>query len=653
MNTTLLPSTDVPSGRFEGGAPAFVQRRANGVFIVRDKLPSTQAFSAFVDELFGQGFRFEGLDYRVFLALAFPHGADEPLPDEVRLATGMVRFAPERQALYKQCRFLDQSKRAEYMFERVSIEVIVDQGTRAQADSNPSDVALQDGDLALTRLEPTMLVFDEFVADMWRKGVRYGLDASRFEQGRRATQPERLVIANECAPTPGIDARIQEVYDGLHRDNSPVIRDGRVDLRRLKNRFPQVNKDQRMIHKIPRQMGLAGYRVNGLRVEPAEPKDLNLDKLAGPGTRIDWADEGLFICADMDGFLSIELGSNRISVSEKIENRGGISAKTTGDLSLMVNEFVEHGEVQEGRQVEGHHMNFTAAVYGDLISTGGDLMLNNNLVGGSARSVGGRITIKKRASSARIEAPGGVVELRHAENCQIVGQTVHIGEAVNCDIVAEVLRVDLATGCAVAAKSVTMGSTGSRKGNATVVSVLVPDPQVFAGQAQALQVLLTRAQQALADKAAEIKQASTDPKVARVASIKAMVQAGKITLTEAQAHNLHQMQTRFAALLRVLDKLEQEHAALTADEEAQREALDALKRDQAAQSTGRSVVIRQVAGATLVQQMRTATGEPDCAELRGMDLHNRLSAAAPKGFQLFSGDSGHVAWPDTPAATAA
>lgn len=653
MNTTLLPSPEVPQLAAQTQSPAFVQRRVQGVFILRDKLPSAQAFQTFVDELFGQGCRFDDLDYPVFLALAFPHGADERLPDEVRLARDMVRFAPERQALYKQCRFLDQSKRAEYLFERVSMEVIVDPGAPPEVGSNPSDVVLHDGEPALTRWEPTLLVFDEFVADMWCKGVRYGLDASRFEQGRRATQPERMVIANECPPTLGVDAHIQEVYDGLHRDNSPVIRDGRADLRRLKNRFPQVNKDQRMIHKIPRQMGMAGYRVSGLRVEPAEPKDLNLEKLAGPGTRIDWADDGLFICADMDGFLSIELGSNRISVSEKIENRGGISAKTTGDLSLTVNEFVEHGEVQEGRQVDGHHMNFTAAVYGDLVSNGGDLMLHNNLVGGSARSVGGRITVKKRASSARIEAPGGVVDLRHAENCQIVGQTVHIGEAVNCDIVAEVLRVDLLTGCAVAAKSVSIGSTGSRKGNATVVSVLVPDPQVFAAQAQALQLQLTQAQQALTDKAAEVKQASRDPNVARVASIKAMVQAGKVTLTEAQAHNLHQMQTRFAAPLRVLDKLAQEHAALTLEAGAQREALAALQRDQAAQATGRSVAIRQVAGATLVQQMRTATGEPDCSDLRGMDLHNRLSAAAPKGLQLFSGDSGQVAWPDPSVAPAA
>lgn len=641
MNSPMILPPSLAWTKTGADAPSFILRRPEGVFLNLSALPSGQAFHSFVDGLFRQGFRFEGLDYPCLLANAFPGRPEPERSGEVRLANGIVIFPRTRQALYKQCRLMDRGARAEYIFEAVSLEVSVTDEAQPELGET-------------TRMEPTQLDFDEFVADMWCKGVQYGLDPSRFEVGQRATLAERLVIANELKPTPGCNAALKEEFSGLHRDNSPLIRDGKADLRRLTNRFPQIASGQRMIRKIPRKLGDVGYRVTGLLVEPAVPKDLNLEGMAGPGTRIERDDDGEYLVADMEGFLSIDAGSNRISVSEKIENRGGISAKTTGDLSLTVNEFVEHGEVQEGRRVDGRHMCFTAAVYGELVSDGGNLTLNDNLVGGSASSPGGRITIKRRASSARIEAPGGAIEVGYAENCQIVGQTVHIGEAINCDIVADVLTLGSVTGCAIAAQSVTIERTDSRKSVPTMVSVLVPDPQVLARQTQALQALIAQAQSLVDAKALEVKRASADPQVARVFAIKAMVQVGKVTLTEAQDLSFRQMQARFASALRLLEKLDHEKTALNQALQEQGQTLESLQSMHAMLSSGCRLTIHQVVGATLVQQMLTPNGKADFGEARGMDLHNVLRTHAPSRLRLFSGESGHVEWtaPQPPANSA-
>ena len=74
-------------------------------------------------------------------------------------------------------------------------------------------------------------------------------------------------------------------------------------------------------------------------------------------------------------------------MTEKLENKAGISVKTTGDLVLSVDEFIEHGEVQEGREVRGRNMVFRSDVFGRVISEGGNIELKKNLSGGIAETV--------------------------------------------------------------------------------------------------------------------------------------------------------------------------------------------------------------------------------------------------------------------------
>ncbi len=119
----------------------------------------------------------------------------------------------------------------------------------------------------------------------------------------------------------------------LRRDNSPKkLPNGQADLRKFQNRFPQIAKGARLLKKKKRVLGKPGFKVSGVMIEPPLPEDFDLQALAGEGTRVENQGVNEFIVATRDGFLSLDVETNHIAVTEKIENKSGVSVKTTGDL---------------------------------------------------------------------------------------------------------------------------------------------------------------------------------------------------------------------------------------------------------------------------------------------------------------------------------
>jgi hypothetical protein len=642
MTSLTSPHNVVVSDKNGAATPSFIHRRHDGVFVSPAQVPSAQLFIAFIDEIFSQGLRFSGLNYSFFQSLAYPTGPTGSHKGEVLLANDIVIFPNTRKALYKEFRLMEDSAYAEYMFEPVFLEVHYQEPEYAEPDESGN--AVIKGYKESIRIEPTKLNFDEFVADMWVKGVRFGIDRRAFESGIAKRKADRLVIATQLPPVQGRDAELKEECEGLHRDDSPMIKAGKADLRRFKNRFPQIAKGQHMMRKIPRQFGELGYKVTGAVMDPDIPKDIDLAKISGPGTTIQIIDNEQFIVAVADGFLSIDVQSNLISVTEKIENREGISAKTTGDLSLTVDEFIEHGEVQEGRRVDGKHMKFTSAVYGALVSAAGNIAIENNLIGGSATNPGGTIVVKKRASNAHIEAIGGSVEVSYAENCQIIGEKVHIGQAINCDIVAEQLHMELSQGCTIAARSIDIQTCGDRKDNATMVSVLIPDLQEVTRRTAELEAAVADTQTQVEAKFTQVNQCKVDPEFSKMLAIKEMLAVGKIKLTSPQEQNFRQMQTKFAPTLKTLEKLVQERNHLVQRLVEKRQALEDFKNEQISLAADRGCKIREVIGSTMVQQMPTPRGEARFSALSGKALHNLLHTSAPTRLRIFSGEHGSVEW---------
>jgi hypothetical protein len=643
----ILPNTlDVTSDPPLPTLPSFIQSRQDGVFVNPSLVTSDRNFRTFVDHLFAQGWLFCGLDYPLFQNLAYPV---EPLVKQdsfILLARKIVAFAPERRALYKEVRLMDGGARAEYMFEPVFFEHRY--RNPIYGDTDKSGVVTILGYDEQIRTQPTQLDFDEFVTDMWCKGVRFGMDVKAVETGIALTRMVRAVIATQLMPTPGRDAELKEECEELHRDDSPMIRAGIADLRRFKNRFPQIAKGQKVVSKIPRQFGKPGYKVTGEVVHPDIPKDIDFERISGHGTKIELIDGIQFIVAVADGFLAIDVQSNLISVTLKIENSEGISTKTTGDLSLTVEEFIEHGEVQEGRLVEGKNMKFTSAVYGSLISYGGRIVMEDSLVGGSARSYGGSIVIRRRASNATLESKGGSVEVKYAENCMIFGQTVTIGHAINCDIVAKELYMDWSQGCSIAARSAIIRMSDVRKDDATMVSMVVPDPEEFNRRNAKLKEAVTEVQCLMDAILAAINDAKSNPDFSKFLAIKEMVQSKKLELTSAQEQNLRQMQKRHQPSIKLMEKLMAEKDELHVSLVAKRKKYENFMSAHNALSEGMVCKIAKIVGSTVVQQIHTKNGEAHFEGVSGKELHNLLRTRVNARWCIYADDHGSMEWKYSP-----
>lgn len=626
--------------------PGFVSIRPEGVVIDLPRLHAAGGFELFVDRLFTGGVRFFDLDYAAFLKLLFDAdwlAAMQGKCAEAKIATRIARFMPQRQALYRPVKLLEGGNRAEYVFEPVSIEETYEEPVYGEPGED--GVPRVAGYLSKTRQVPTRLDFDEFVADMWLKGVKFGIDAAAVRQAIASGAAARVTIARHLEPTMGRDAEIQEVYSGLRRDNSPkILRDGKADLRAFKNRFPQVAKGTRLLKKVPRVPGKPGCKVTGEAIEPKIPKDVDLHALALAGTSVEQADDGEYIVSVLDGFIMHDEQSNSISVVEKIETTGGVSAKTTGDLKLDVDEFIEHGEVQEGCTVRGKHMTFLSDVFGNVISQGGNIFISGNAAGGRIESQGGNITLGKRVSRAVVRARDGAVTIHYCEHSTITGRIVHIEHAVSCEIIADEVYADAVEGCMIAAEKIKIASADECRGKETLVTALIPDLSASDQSIATLKKKIAEAQESSKARVGEIEALKSDQEFAKYLALYERIKSGAIKLTAEQAGNWRKLAERHAKAANQLARLNAEIGALDLAVKESEEALSRTMRDRDSMGVGISCVIDKVAGHTVGQTMKSANGMDIFDDMSGTDIRVILQKMDSGKARVFSEDTGSVSW---------
>lgn len=626
--------------------PGFVSRRPEGVFIDLPALQAVGGFELFVERLFTREARFSGLDYGVFLKLFYDADWLAGIKDqckEVKLAAGIARFLPERRALYRTVKTLEGGKCAEYFFEPVSIEVSSDEPIYGEPDE--SGIASIVGYENKTELQTAKLDFDEFVADMWLKGVKFGIDAKAVQQAIAISTPTRVTIARCLDPTEGSDARIMEISKHLHRDNSPkILADGHVDLRIFENRFPQMVKGERMLKKIKRQLGKQGYKVTGDVIEPRIPKDLDLSALASFGTRIEQEPDGEYIVAALDGFLTLDTHSNKVSVTEKIETREGVSARTTGDLVLGVDKFIEHGEVQEGRAVRGKHMTFLSNVFGSVMSQDGNICIGGNLSGGRAEATGGNVTLEKNASRAAILAYDGEVTARFCESSIIIGKRVRIEYAVNCEIIGEDVFVEKIEGCRVAAKKIRIISSGERKGRETLVTVLTPDFSCIDQRIASLGKEMVDAQANVETRMREIERIKLDQDVVKYFALAERIRSGAIKLAEERIGAWQKLVAKNAKAANQVVMLEEELGELGKLIKACAAELSAVMHDRDGMGENIVCVIDKVAGQTTGQTMKVENGVNFFRDMADSDVRISMQKTDSRESRFFSDGEGAINW---------
>ncbi|MYN03011.1 DUF342 domain-containing protein [Pseudoduganella sp. DS3] len=446
-----MPADAAAAAPQAGDLPSALVQRADGVYFKAEVAPAL--LQAAANQVFLSGAYFRGIDYGVFIRALY--GVGPELPEGMkgqplwRIADEIAPFPSARRELYKSVRIVGGE--AEYYFEPVFLEI----------EGNPPT--------------PAQLDFGEFVADMWSKGIRFGIDAPVVREAIASGRVARVIVARKLPAAPGRDAAIVEVSESIHRSNAPrLLANGRFDLHTFQNRFPQVKAQVRLLRKEPAVPGVRGFELSGIVLEAPPPRDVELTSVAGEGTLVLHIDDTDYLVASVEGFLNVDSKSKRISIGPKIVSREGVSVRTTGNLQLE-GDYEEFGEVQEQRVVEGGNITVHGDVFGNISSRGGTIALLKNLMGGSAANANGNIRVAGVASGAVLQAKKGEVVLGKAQNCVITGARVIITEALNCEIIADEVLIKLAAGCAIAARRIEIDAAGPRKQAEMQLHVLLPD----------------------------------------------------------------------------------------------------------------------------------------------------------------------------------
>jgi len=612
-----------PATRIAATGPEHcIARRDDGVYADPSVLGTTLV--AAIDNVYRAGNYFAGIDYPVLLKALFDHGPELPRgPDGalvVRFAADIKAFDPARRALYRAPKI--GRGYAEYYFEPVWLP-------------DPCDPEAEGF--------PTRLDIDEFIADMWMKGIRCGLDLPAIRAALASNKADRVTIARSIDPVPGLDASIVEVSDDIHRNDAPrQLANGRLDLNSFQNRFPQIQPGVRLLQKLPATAGAQGFEMSGTPLPATPGRDADLASYAGAGTRVERTREGEFLVSGQAGFLMVDPKTSQIAVGDKVVSRDGVSAKTTGNLSLT-GDYEEFGEVQEKRVIEADSITVHGDVFGELVSRGGSIVVRANLVGGSARNARGDIRVRGVASGALLQADDGAIVMERAENCVIAGTRVEVGHAVNCEIVGDEVVVGMAEGCALAGRRVTVECTVPRKQSEMLVAVLCAEGQKIDEVIAAVGQRIAQ----FADLAGRLK-AGMDAMtgkddVRRYLMLAARVRKGEVALTPEQTRQFQKMAQDVAPALKTIADISAKLKGLDAEQQAGTRMLadlEAQRRDAASVS---AVTIASVQGETQVRILGygPAGGQPHRWPPR--EIRTRLRGPQA-GELLFMGAAGNVAW---------
>jgi hypothetical protein len=621
-DTAVIPelAAPAPAARFDSTGPAHaIGQRPDGVYADPAVLGTTVL--AAVDGIFRSGSVLRGIDYPVLIKAlygtgpALPNGPDgQPV---VRIAADIVPFNVQRRSLYRSVKIAGGE--AEYCFEPVFL-------------AGPGGA----GEMA------TGLDLDEFVADMWLKGIRFGIDLASVRAGIANPSIGRVVVARRLEPEAGIDAAVVEVSDDIHRSDAPrQLSNGKLDLMCFQNRFPQVQGGTRLLQKLPSRPGKPGFELSGIRIEPALPADLDFSGYAGEGTGIDRGAAGDFLVATRTGFLNADPKTRRIAVGDKIVSRDGVSAKTTGNLQLT-GDYEEFGDVQEKRIIEGNGITVHGNVYGEIHSRGGMVRLRATLVGGSVHNKRGDVQVDGVTSNAVLQALVGTVTLQRAENCVVSGTRVCIAQAVNCEIIADDIVIGSAEGCAVAGRRIAIEGSAPWHDSDMLVYALAPDCGRIDQVLEQVGARLAQFEAACARHKAVLAQLCAEPGVRKYLEIAGRVRSGEMTLTSDQSRQFKQMGQAVGPALQKIGEVSAARKAVEAEQAEGRALLARFTAQRRERSAGSAVKLGMVQGET---QVRLLPFDPDGApfyDLPAREIKARLRGNA--GTALHAASSGSYEW---------
>lgn len=307
-------------------------------------------------------------------------------------------------------------------------------------------------------------------------------------------------------------------------------------------------------------------------------------------------------------------------------------------------DLVEHREVAEGRVINGHHMTFKASVYGEVISEGGNVHIEDVLGWGAAQSHGGQIKIKKRAFNSTIYAAGGTVQIDTAESCLIIGADVKVRQAINCKILAHKLRVAQAIGSQIVARDIDISTAKPHKDEPTVVTIVAPELPDLQEQIQPQLDEIAQTQPMVEALTVKIDALKADAALANFLAIRGKLRTGLVTLTDDQTQGYQLMEEKFAPAAKALEVAVAEKRPLAKNLAALQAQVKVLKDERAALLADCRCHIAKVDGETIVRKTTIEHEDIDVSQLPGDAIPKIFIRNDASVTMVFSATHGALAW---------
>ena len=287
--------------------------------------------------------------------------------------------------------------------------------------------------------------------------------------------------------------------------------------------------------------------------------------------------------------------------------------------------------MQEKRLIEGESITIHADVFGNIVSRGGVVLLNRNLVGGTAHNACGDIQIKGVASGAVIQSTVGNVVLTKAESCVMSGTRVTIEHATNCEIMADEVTIKQAEDCAIGARRVTIAMAGPRKQSEMQIFALQPDNAKVAEVVGLMNARIAEFVALGAQRKAEMEALTSQPDVRKYVMLASKIRKKELTLTAEQVPQFQKMAAAVGPALKAIAKVSLDVKAAQTEEQAGAALVAQLVQQQSASEGVTSVDVQALSGDTTVRVLKYMPDGSSTYICRRKKSSNACVAAASAG----------------------
>lgn len=256
-------------------------------------------------------------------------------------------------------------------------------------------------------------------------------------------------------------------------------------------------------------------------------------------------------------------------------------------------------------------MTFHAPVFGELVSTGGKVVIENTLGWGKVVNPNGSFHGRNRAFHATVQAPGGVIELATAESCLIIGREVRVREAIKCQIFAHTLHIGTAAGCLIAGRNVHIRLARDHKSEPNMITMVVPDMPDLTEVLAPLHAEIAALSARVGALTTRIDTFKADAALTQFLSIRAKVRVGMLELSGDKAEGYKQMSERLEDTAKALEAAVAERRPLAEALASATKQVQDMQNEQAARLADCRCKIDRVGGETIVRQLLEAHDDPD------------------------------------------